>query len=621
MIKLQSSLADFLLKTGVGIHIPDLELDSVHGAFLRQHDWLLHALQGKRFYVPANAKLATRVVGLGSELEPDSQLVHFPIQVIDASSQRYADYDVANYMSILSGLTKARHIVDASWVIPDASREHPIRHANMRGTILPLGVDLPVLDHVITYALVTLPIKGLDPVGTGDGFYANLYITDLSPLSATLLKTANGLYFLDATDMVTKGPAFAQHLGDGSWYSTGQSYSRDEDFVTLRWTNRMYTAGILRYAWESRLVVPLWFVPEASTPFTTGNFASSLCGFVRYEIEASLFDYAPSTLKEAKEVANSNWPIFLSSPFGSPATNASIPESAVDRVRSVNSNFKTAVDSLFTDIRPASLFSTVDAFTNATSYLGTNVLQNLQKIPDLGKTLPKLKEALSIISQIVRKDVSLMTIREVLDLLSTTQLQAAFQWRPYAELVTKYFPDLLQFLAASRYQSSLTIGRGRFDHILSHPSFGIDSVNLVARTKLVMDSSPLRLMSAVMDIDSLGLLPKPSNLFDLVPYSFVFNWFTGASNALRRAEYSLIMSDIPAYYVHSYSLTQRLSDEAMDYIGVDSLERPINNYFIRDLSVFTPKITDSRFGFGIPDKLPPLGTMAALLFQVLFRGH
>jgi len=127
------------------------------------------------------------------------------------------------------------------------------------------------------------------------------------------------------------------------------------------------------------------------------------------------------------------------------------------------------------------------------------------------------------------------------------------------------------------------------------------------------------LLSSLLQLDGLGIMPKPSNLWDLMPFSFVLNWLTGVGTAMRRAEYMTCMATIPAYYVHSYTLTSPFTtDELASWRTATSTDGQLSlKLFYRDISLFSPAPRDSMFGFGIPRSLPPLGTVAALLWQVL----
>jgi hypothetical protein len=87
---------------------------------------------------------------------------------------------------------------------------------------------------------------------------------------------------------------------------------------------------------------------------------------------------------------------------------------------------------------------------------------------------------------------------------------------------------------------------------------------------------------------------------------------------MRRAEYLLLMATIPAYFVHSFTLTSPLSSDELDLLEMSSsYDDPASlRVYIRDVSLYVPPVRDSRFGFGLPEKLPSLDVIGSLLFQL-----
>jgi len=314
-------------------------------------------------------------------------------------------------------------------------------------------------------------------------------------------------------------------------------------------------------------------------------------------------------------------PIGLEDPVKTPDLEQSLCNAVIFDMNRTHAlvNFRAAVDSCWHDITPSSLFSTVDAFKEAEGYLGVNILQNLAKLPSMSKAFPDFLKALDILGKLARRDVNLLTLKEILDLSTSTFLQGNFEWRPYYTLVTEYIPKLVSTLHTLGDIGSNAIGHGSFSFKFNH-EFGREDVTLLTRTKLVMDTSPSGLLSAVLGIDALGLLPKASNLWDLLPFSFVANWFTGIGESMRRAEYSLLVATIPAYFVHSYTLTSPLSTHELDLLEMSSgdVEPAALRLYYRDVSLYSPIPRDSKFGFGIPSNLPSLGVLGSLLYQLIF---
>jgi hypothetical protein len=280
--------------------------------------------------------------------------------------------------------------------------------------------------------------------------------------------------------------------------------------------------------------------------------------------------------------------------------------------------FQHFVETNYRDIAASSCFSAVDAFSEATSSLGTDVLQTLYKVPNIAAAFPKIKEAVSVLGDIVHRDLSLSTLKEILDIATSTVLQANFTWRPYISLIRDYFPAMKSMFDALTVSKSVVIGRGSFRYNFSPEECYRHDTKLVTHTKMVMDASSPGLLSAILKFDVFGIAPKPSNLWDLLPFTFVVNWFTGVGQSIKRLEGSAELATIPAYYVHTYTLTSPFTERELDLLKMSSsgsVAAGLRAYY-RDVSLYSPFPRATRFGFGIPSRLPPLGSLGSLLWQL-----
>jgi len=377
--------------------------------------------------------------------------------------------------------------------------------------------------------------------------------------------------------------------------------------------------------WNSKIQIPFG-VPGPSVDPVVGNtyygLLTSNHSVFSYSDGFALYQDAEGQFEDSHVNSDVNELVFLTNPGSYDPSEESrfrlgyIPS----KLGSASHNFRDAIRASFDDIVPSSLFSTVSAFKESENSLDLNILQNIQKLPDLASALPRIKEAVDVASRILRHDFSSSTLREVIDLVTKTELQRSFEWRPFLDVFTTYIPRLAEFWALFGRTSQRAIGRGSFRFKLPEGSLGRKDVTLITRTKLVMDTSQSKLLSSLLGADAIGILPKPSNLWDLIPFTFVVNWFTGIGGAIRRAEYSAILLSLPAYFVHSYTLTSPFtSDELAAWNLSSSSEEPAGlKAYYRDLSFYSPIPRDSRFGFGIPTGIPIIGTAGSLLYQLIY---
>jgi hypothetical protein len=246
----------------------------------------------------------------------------------------------------------------------------------------------------------------------------------------------------------------------------------------------------------------------------------------------------------------------------------------------------------------------------------------LVKLPKYKEMIPKISEAIRLASDVLHRDLSGETIKDIIHLFSGTTLQASFQWRPWLSFIQKDLPLIVSDWSRLFDQRQLVIGRGHWDFDFPDGSFSRRDVHLDVRTKVVMDLSGNSLAAGLLGLDGLGILPKPSNLWDLIPFSFVLNWFTGVGSEIRNVEYSAFLLGIPAYFVHTYTLTSPLTPDELGALDLQCVrsDAPIAvKVYLRHVSVYSPLPRDTRFGFGIPQQLPPLGVIGALLIQLLLK--
>jgi hypothetical protein len=281
-------------------------------------------------------------------------------------------------------------------------------------------------------------------------------------------------------------------------------------------------------------------------------------------------------------------------------------------------SFRDELDKDYKHLLGASTFSACDAIQSLGQGVSNNILQTVVKLPQISSAAPQIREAVQALSHIAKRDLSLATLKEILDLASSTTLQASFQWRPMLELLTTHLPTIHTLSKGMGDRAKLRVCRGSWkytfrDGELSRPA------TLTTRTKIVLDESPRGLLATILGVDAFGLFPKPSNIWDLLPFTFVVNWVTGVGNAIRRAEYASILLTMPAYYVHTYTVESPfLESELLDWNLATSHSSKLSMKIVfRDISSFTPLPRNSRFAFDLPTSAPPLGVVLALLYQLV----
>lgn len=582
------------------------------------YDPLLSLLSSRWFFCDAGARRVDRMLGFVAGPGPSDETLKVSREVISVDPN-FEDYDLRAYGSIFRNLNLFGSVLTgASITAPSSAHETACRHITYQGDLISKQQDVPYLLFDLGFGDFSTKARVVGGPLTGGA------ITGITPTVITPLD-----YGFGSTSVWSFDDLASSLVGKVVQTSTSYGYSELSGFALLRdqfrhvlsWHCDLHHYADV-YSWDASIEIPI----QDHVPVV-------LCQLGNSSLDESV---GHTTLKWYNCSATNGWDVGVGS--GTHADTRLAPfflstaptPSDVDRDNALNAyrwltdgylvnQFRDAVRDSYDDILPSSMFSTVDAFVSAEGSLGTNVLQDLQKIPQLASMMPQFKEAVDVLGRLVKRDLSFSTLKELLDLGTSTQLQASFQWRPFLALFTEYIPQLMSTFHTLGFQSKGVIGYGSFRVKLVN-ELGRDEVTLLTKTKVVMDSSPSGLLSAILGIDALGLLPKASNVWDLIPFTFVVNWFTGVGAAIKRAEYSLLLATIPAYFVHSYTITSPFSQRELDLLKMSSSttsQAGLRLYY-RDVSRYSPYPRDSRFGFGIPKNFPPLGVFGSLLYQLIF---
>jgi len=154
--------------------------------------------------------------------------------------------------------------------------------------------------------------------------------------------------------------------------------------------------------------------------------------------------------------------------------------------------------------------------------LGTNNLENISGLAEAGSIIKVLLEGYK-------------AIKSGNPILAIKALASAYL--AYKFSVESTFKDAISIkklgpkrLAKIKEKRPITRRKSLGPATVEDPCFAVSSVRLCAEFVLLRNTDP---ESVIFDaLDSLGLLTSPANLWDLVPLSFVLDWFVGVGDAL-----------------------------------------------------------------------------------------
>lgn len=580
----------------------------------------------RTWFISSGARSIRSIFGFVGQAEFDEDLIvhHKPVSAERGPGSPYDEIYHGNFsrgVLILGSVLSGR-----SFHAPSYSGENPSEHNTYSGELIAKQESVPLYE---------IPIdcygQSITTEWTSSIYWRVCRVNQLDPLQVSLIPNYTTYCDYDFKLLVSRmgNREFISIISwNGSVFDRRMSnvrYSISNDAFKVQYHMNVVSSvpSYQHYEWDSTLTIPFGFSPGTISPVVNSVYG------VQYGSSITA-RYVVTTATPYTGLNDSTFNVGTGNQFRCHATVLTLPPSTIDAEHAMAYNarsiiyltgplnsFEKAVKHDWHNIVPSIMFSTVDAFQAAEGYLGTNLLQNLAKISSIAKSLPQIAEALRILGKIAKRDISFLTCKEILDLATSTVLQANFEWRPYQSIVTQYLPSMASTLSSLGDIYKNSIGYGSFSFKINN-DLGRKEVTLLTRTKLVMDASPSGFLSALLGFDALGLLPKTSNLWDLLPFSFIANWFTGVGSAMRRAEYSLLLMNIPAYFVHTYTITSPFTSEELDSFETSSSgdqAAGIRLYY-RDVTLYSPLPMDSRFGFGIPKDFPPMGTFGSLLYQL-----
>jgi len=579
-------------------------------------------------------------------LKTPSQVFNFPdkfsgrIETVEVShptndSQENRVYDEAAYGNFYhkaySILLKALRGIS----YPDTSSEHFTRHYTFSGQLISPGVTVPLESVDFDWRGTVIP-----SVPSLSSNYRGGTVSSIDPLSLVysgdIAQPAYDLEFI--IDKLKNYGTSEPYIGvnnydtssDSDWISTVSAASlsrlQNGDTIISYHMHCIDTTSNVTYDWDTKVTFRNLVHQVAQSNPVLGNLYVALYNFnAIIDFHYDNFIGSPGASRTGpvsgdRQIVQYVWTAMSIMPS---SETIKYDMSWANGIKSngllvgVIRDFSNLIRDNWNDILPSATFSTVDALLKMEGSVNNNVLQTIYKIPEIASALPDIMAAVDILGSLMNRNVSGSTIREILDLATSTHLQASFQWQPYYLLLTKYLPKIVQLLSKMFEPKHLLTGYGSFTFDISN-DLGRDQVHLVTRSKVIVDVTLTGALSAALSLDAAGLLPRFSRAWDLIPFTFVVNWITGLGKRISEMETIGFASLVPASYVHSYTLTSPFQKGELEVLNASSFGgTPAGlKVYIRDVTLYPPVPRLSRFAFGIPSKYPSAGLVGSLLYQL-----
>lgn len=274
---------------------------------------------------------------------------------------------------------------------------------------------------------------------------------------------------------------------------------------------------------------------------------------------------------------------------------------------------------LLPDVTGLLAISSAEAVEHGTTQLTANNIENLAQLAALGHMLNPVKTAILLYNHVRGKNW-IAAGKDFLDLLTDIWLLLQYGIVPTVadaiELSKKAGP-IVQSLRDGGFHTPVT-GHGSFTFNIPDDGFYplYSGMSVTARTKVRFKYGNSSLMIAMLGARAVGLLPTLSNLWDLIPRSFMVDWFTNIGGKLDLAD-----SQLWALALEVVGTTSSLTIEwpipgtILSANNCRPVTPPKLVRYHRTVSPRVPSYFPTRYDFLPPEGLPDWKTVGALVYK------
>lgn len=647
-----------------------LKYRDTHGSYFIRMGYLFHPAPNDMpnyimsDYDPFYAIIRTSVLDLGY-LPVEDVISVFHSQgpdvetIVRGAKPRPSRYDASvdrqRYGSILDSLAAGVRLLNGNkpFSVFDPVNQHQVTHAQYDGVITPRFVDDPLFvpdEQTIAQSLLwQFYTRGYNTINFVAGVTgtADLSGTVFDTLVLPTLPVAHNMDLLTVLKWLVESGGYNSGVvsnGYGTYLGEVANPHLSYDASTIvfdyisSWTsfapaNYSTTWRVtVTWRWRSTFIAP-------TSPIVMGdlygwdglNPTSSVSMTVRREHISSVgvdtlagWGYPDGTILTSSLESGGPYGNFLGLSRVVRDVGISVPKLTQFVSYGPLNRFHSLVFDEAASIRNSSFQSSADCLDSLTGYVDNNVLQTLQKVTQLGALMPEFQDALRAILKLKNGDL-VGSFASLVDFVTSLRLTASFVWRPQVEFVHETLQLMIKVIevaiAASPGSHDL-IARGVFRYSFPVGEFSREESTLITRTRLVVRYDPTSTLARILDVRALGILPTPSSIWDLIPFTFVVGWVTGLSQRMRAVENLSLLSLMgPRCFTHSYLVESLLTDKELERFGLArdaslEVDPPRLKVFVREVSAHIPAPHDGKYDFPFPSHPPDLSVVGSLFWQV-----
>lgn len=258
--------------------------------------------------------------------------------------------------------------------------------------------------------------------------------------------------------------------------------------------------------------------------------------------------------------------------------------------------------------------SSTTAISDFDKVIEANYLESISEIGEIYQLIPDRRPFLDFMRKIGKAGLFTNGVK-LLDLATNNYLLLKFGLLPFASDLAEISSKLDE--VQSRFQAR--VGRrqtlyGKFTYTFPDNDV-LSGLRLVTRSKVRIGFPPQSFYLAMLPLKRLGLEPSFANLWDLVPFSFVADWFVNFGMKYD-AGYNAghIATAAVEKCVHSYSIYRTVDGHVIPPIVSSEVDM---KYYLRIKSNYFPTTYNGHYDWLSDPPNPPILIGGSLLWVIL----
>jgi len=285
--------------------------------------------------------------------------------------------------------------------------------------------------------------------------------------------------------------------------------------------------------------------------------------------------------------------------------------------------FTRAIQGDAANLDPAIYYSTIDAYTGFAKVLKSENIQTLYKLPALAGIFGNIEPIVKIFENLAARKY-LEAGLSMVDALSTAKLLHDYTISPNVKLISEFAREYDQIVErlGKEVMGARTL-YGKFSYTLPGDPYGFGPTRLIARSKIRVNFSHSNLLTICLGGYALGLMPRLTAFWDIIPFSFVVNWFAGIGKRLDDIDTNVFMLLVDHLYgVHSVKVWSPLNGSKPQDLYDDPSWTTHSDtkgyvYYRRTVLDYLPYPRESKYDFRAGQGVPDMSNAGALLWSLI----